>query len=120
MSTESMMLSNHLILFPLSSSLQSFPASGSFPMTTFYITWSKYWNFSFSTSPFNEYLGLVFFRIDSFDLLTIQGTLKSLLQHHNSKASILGFSTFFMVQLSHLYMTTGKTMALIIGHLSAK
>ena len=70
--------------------------------------WPKYWNFSFSISPSNEYLGLISFRIDWFDLLTVQGTLKSLLQHHNSKASILWGSAFFIVQLSHPYMTTGK------------
>ena len=72
----------------------------------------KYWSFSFSINPSHEYLGLISFRIDSFDLLTVQGTLKSLLQYHNSKASILWRSTFFIVQLSHPYMTTGKTIAL--------
>ena len=72
------------------------------------IRWPKYWSFSFSISPSNEYSGLGFFRIDWFDLLVVQGTLKSLLQHHSSKASILWCSAFFMVQLSHLYMTTGK------------
>ena len=70
--------------------------------------WPKYWSFSFSICPSNEYSGLIFFRIDWFDLLAVQGTLKSLLQHHTSKASILGHSAFFMVQLSHPYMTTGK------------
>ena len=78
----------------------------------------KYWSFSFSISPSNEYSGLIFFRIDWFDLLAVQGTLKSLLQHHNSKASILLCSTFFLVQLSHPYMTTRKTIALITGRLS--
>ena len=76
------------------------------------IRWPKYWSFSFSISPSNEYSGLISFRIDCFDLLSVQGTLKSLLQHHSSKASILLCSVFFMVQLSHLYMTIEKTMAL--------
>ena len=77
------------------------------------IRWPKYWSFSFSISPSNEYSGLVSFRIDWFDLLAVRGTLKSLLQHHSSKASILWHSAFFMVQLSHPYMTTGKTIPLI-------
>ena len=77
-----------------------------------HIRWPKYWNFSFSISPSNEYSGLISFTIDWFDLLAVQGTLKSLLQHHNSKASILQHSAFLTVQLSHLYMTTGKTIAL--------
>ena len=77
-----------------------------------HIRWPKYWSFSFSISPSNEYLGLISFRIDWFDLLTVQGTLKSLLQHHSSKASILQRSAFFAVRLSHPYMTTGKTIAL--------
>ena len=76
------------------------------------IRWPKYWSFSFSISPSNEYLGLISFRINWFDLLAVQGTLKSLLQHHSSKASILQHSAFFMVQLSHPYMTTGKNIAL--------
>ena len=78
-----------------------------------YIRWLKYWSFSFSfsISPSNEYSGLISLRIDCFDLLAVQGTLKSLLQHHNSKASVLQHLTFFMVQLSHPYMTTGKTIA---------
>ena len=76
------------------------------------IRWPKYWSFSFSISPSNEYSGLISFRIDYFDLLAVQGILKSLLQHHNSKASVLRRSAFFMVQLSHPYMTTGKTIAL--------
>ena len=79
-----------------------------------YIRWPKYWSFSFSISPSNEYSGLISFRIDWFDLLAVQGTLKSLLQHHSSKASILKHSVFFMVQLSHPYMTTGKTIILTI------
>ena len=76
------------------------------------IRWPKYWSFSFSISPSNEYSGLISFRMDWFDLLTVQGTLKSLFQHHTSKASILLCSAFFIVQLSHPYMTTGKTIAL--------
>ena len=76
------------------------------------ITWPKYWSFSFSISPSNEYPGLISFRMDWLDLLAVQGTLKSLLQHHSSKASILRCSSFFTVQLSHPYMTTGKTVAL--------
>ena len=77
-----------------------------------HIRWPKDWSFSFSISPSNEYSGLISFRIDWFDLLAVQGTLKSLLQHHNSKASILQLLAFFMVQLSHPYMTTGETIAL--------
>ena len=76
------------------------------------IRWPKYWSFSFSISPSNEYLGLISFRMDWLDLLAVQGTLKSLLQHHSSKASILWHLAFFMVQISHPYMTTGKTIAL--------
>ena len=78
------------------------------------IRWPKYWSFSFSINPSNEYSGLISFRIDWFDLPTVQGTLKSLLQHPSSKASILWCSAFFMIQLSHLYMTTGKTIALTV------
>ena len=84
----------------------------SFPESTLHIWWLKYW--SFSISPSNEYLGLISFRIDWFDLLAVQGTFKSLLQHHSWKASILWHSAFFMVQFSHLYMATGKTIALTI------
>ena len=84
------------------------------------IRWPKYWSFSFSISPSNEYSGLISFRIDCFDLLAVQGPLKSLLQHHNSKASILQCSAFFTVQLSHPYMTTGKTIALIRRTLVSK
>ena len=101
---------------PLSSPLllpSVFPASGSFPVkSVLYVRWPKYWSFSFSISPSNEYSGLISFRMDWLDLLAVQGTLKSLLQHHSSKASILQHSAFFMVQLSHPYMTTGKTKAL--------
>ena len=78
------------------------------------IRWPKYWNFSFSISPSSEYSGFISFRIDWFDLLAIQGILKNLIQHHNSKASILWLSAFFMVQLSHPYMTTGETIALTL------
>ena len=77
-----------------------------------HIRWPKYWSFSFSISPFNEYSGLISFRMDWLDLLAVQGTLKSLLQHHSLKASILRHSAFFIVQLSHPYMTIGKTIAL--------
>ena len=101
---------------PFSSSLHSFPASGSFPwvIRVFFllIRWSKYWSFKFGISPPNEYTGLISFRINWFDLLAVQWTLKSLLQHHSAKASILRHSAFFIVQLSHPYLTTGKTIAL--------
>ena len=97
-------------VIPFYSCLQSFPEFFS-SKTALHIRWPKYWSFSFSISPSNEYSGLIYFRIDWFDLLTIQGTLKSLLQNHSSKASILR-SAFFMVQLSHLYMTIRKTIAL--------
>ena len=90
------------------SCLQSFPDAGK----ALRVRWPKYWSFSFSVSPSNEYSGLISFRMDWLDLLAVQGTLKSLLQHHSSKASILWFSAFFVVQLSHPYMTTGKTIAL--------
>ena len=84
------------------------------------IEWPKYWSFSFSISPSDECLGLLSFRIDWFDLLVVQGTLKSLLQHHSLKASVLHCSAFFMVQLSHPYMTTGKTIALTRWNLVSK
>ena len=101
-------------VFSFSSHLQCFPASGSFPMSQFFlhIRWPKYWSFSFNISPSNEYSGLISFRMDWLDLLAVQGTPKSLPQHHSSKASILCCSVFFIVQLSHLYMATGKTIAL--------
>ena len=100
---------------PFSSCLQSFPASGYFPMTRFFaIRCPKHWSFHFSISPSSEYSGLISFRIYWFNLLPVKGTLMSLLQHHSSKASILWGSAFFMVQLSHLNMTTGKTIALTI------
>ena len=98
---------------PFSSCLQSFPASESFfNESALCIRWPKYWSFSFSISPSSEYLGLISFRVDWFHLLAVQGTLKSLLQHHSLKKSILWLSAFFMVQLSHPYMTTGKAIAL--------
>ena len=87
---------------------------GLFQWVSLHIRWPKYWSFSFSISPSNEYSALISVRIDCFDLRAVQGTLKSFLQHHSSKASILWRSTLFMVQLSHPYMTTGKTVALII------
>ena len=113
-SIESVMPSNHLILCQLLLFLPSvFPSIRVFSSeSVIRIKWPKYWSFSFSISPFNEYSRLISFRIDWLDLLAVQGTLKSLLQHHSSKASILQHSAFFMVQLSHLYMTTGKTTAL--------
>ena len=114
MSIESVMPSNHLILcHPLLLPSSIFPSIRVFsnePVLCF--RWPKYWSFSFSISPSNEYSGLISFRMDWFDLLAVQGTLKSLLQHHSSKASILWRSAFFMVQLSHPYMTTGKTITL--------
>ena len=98
---------------PFSSCLQSFPASGSFLMSQLFAPGGhKYWSFSFSITPSNEYSGLISFRMNWLDLLAVQGTLKSLLQHHGSKSSILLHSAFFMVQLSHPYMATGKTKAL--------
>ena len=108
------MPSNHLILCLLFLLLPSiFPSIRVFSNEpVLRIRWPKYWSLCFSTSPSSEYSGLIFFRIDCFDLLVLQGTLKGLLQHHTSKASILQCSTFFIVQLSHPYMTTGKTMAL--------
>ena len=114
MSTESVMPSNHLILCCSLFLLPSiFPSIRVFSNeSVLCIRWPKYWSLSFSISPLNEYSGLISFRIDWLDLLTVQGTLKSLLQHHSSKASILRCSAFFMVQLSHPYMTTGKTLTI--------
>ena len=108
------MPSNHLILCrPLRFPLSIFPSIRVFSSeSVLLIRGTKYWSFSFSISPSNEYSGLVSFRMDWLDLLGAQGTLKSLHQHHSSKASILQCSAFFMVQLSHQYMTTGKTIAL--------
>ena len=114
MSNKSVMPYNHLILCcPLLLLPSILPSNGVFSNeSVLCIRWLKYWSFSFSTSPSNEYLGLISFRIDWFHLLAVWGTLRSLLQHHSSKASILWCSAFFMVQLSHPYMTTGKTIAL--------
>ena len=108
------MPSNQLILCcPLLLLPSIFPSSRVFSNeSVLRIRWPKYWSYSFSISPSNEYSGLISFRMDWLDLLAVQGTLKSLLQHHSSKASILLPSAFFMVQLSHPYMTTGKTIAL--------
>ena len=113
-SIESVMPSNHLILCrPLPFLPSIFPSIRVFSNeSALHIRWSKYWSFSFYISPANEHPGLISFRMDWLDLLTLQGTLKSLLQHHSSKASILRCSAFFIVQLSHPYMTTGKTIAL--------
>ena len=111
-------------VIPFSSCLQSFPASGSFPMSQFFTSkyyqstshqstsLPKYWSFSFSIRPSNEYSGLISFRTDWLDLCAVQGTLKSLIQHHSSKVSILWCLALFIAQLSHPYMTTGKTIAL--------
>ena len=114
MSIESVMPSSHLILcHPLLLLPSIFPSIGVFSNeSVLCIRWPKYWSFSFSISPTNECSGLISFRIDWFDLLAVQGTLKSLLQHHSSKASVLWRSAFFTVQLSPPYMTSGKTIAL--------
>ena len=114
MSIDSLMPSNHLILYhPLLLLPSIFPNIKIFSNESIHcIRWPKYWNFSFNISPTNEYPGLISFRMDWLDLLAVQGTLKSLLQHHSSKASILLCSASFIVQLSHPYMTTGKTTAL--------
>ena len=108
------MPSNHLILcHPLLLLLSIFPSIRVFSnKSVLHIRWPKYWSFSFNISPSNEYSGPISFRMDWLDLLAVQGTLKSLLQHHSSKPSILLHSAFFVVQLSHPYMTTGKTIAL--------
>ena len=114
MSTDSVMPSNHLILYPpqlLPPSI--FPSTRVFSNeSVLHIRWPKYWSFSFSINPFNEYAGLISFRTDWLDLLAVQGTFKCLLQHRSSKASILRHSAFSIVQLSHPYMTNGKTIAL--------
>ena len=114
MSVELVMLSNHFILCcPLLLLPSIFLSIRVFSNeSALCIRWPKYWSFSFNISPSNEHPGLMFFRMDWLDLLAVQGTLKSLLQHHSSKASILLCSAFFTVQLSHPYMTTGKTIAL--------
>ena len=114
MSIESVMPSNHLILCrPLLLPPSIFPSIGVFPNElALHIRWPKYWSFSFSISLSNEYSGLISVKMDWLDLFAVQGTLKSLLQHHSSKASILWCSAFFIVQLSHPYLTTGKTIPL--------
>ena len=114
MSIELVMPSNHLILcHPLLLLPSVFPSIRVFSNeSALHIRWTKYWGFSFNIRPTNEHPGLISFRMDWLDLLAVQGTLKSLLQHHSSKASILQRSFFFIVQLSHPYMTTGKTIAL--------
>ena len=114
MSTESVMPSNHLTLCcPLLLLPSIFPSIRVFSKeSVLRIRWPKCWSFSFSISPTNKYSGLISFRMDWLDLLAVQGTLKSLLQHHSSKASVLRRSGFFIAQLSHPYMTTGKTTAL--------
>ena len=114
MSIESVIPSNHLILcHPLLLLPSIFPSIRVFfNESALCIRWPKYWSFSFKISPSNEHPGLISFRTDWLDLLVVQGTLKSLLQHHNSKASVLQHSAFLIVQLSHPYMTTGKTIAL--------
>ena len=108
------MPSNHLILWrPLLLPPSIFPSIRVFfNESILHVRWPKYWSFSFSISSSKEYLGLISFRMDWLDLLAVQGTLKTLLQHHNSKASILWHLAFFIVQFSHPYMTTGKTIAL--------
>ena len=112
-SIESVMPSSHLILCHSLLPPSIFPSIRVFSSeSVLCIRWPKYWSFSFSISPSNEYSGLISFRIDWLDLLAVQGTLKGLLQHHSSKASILRRSAFFTAQLSHPYMTTGKTIAL--------
>ena len=114
MSIESVMPSSHLILcrsllllLPIPPSIRVFSNE-----STLHVRWPKYWSFNFSISPSNEYPGLISFRMDRLDLLSVQGTLRSLLQHHSSKASIVRRSAFFTVQLSHPYMNIGKTIAL--------
>ena len=113
MSVESVMPSNHLILCRPLLLPSIFPTIRVFSIeSVLYIRWPKYWSFNFSISPSSEYSGLICFRMDWLDLLAVQGTLKSLLQHHSSKASVLRCSAFYIVQLSHPYMTTGKIIAL--------
>ena len=121
-SNKSMVPSNHLILcHPLLLLPSIFPSIRVFPNeSALCIRWPKYWSFCFSISPSNEYSGLISFRIDWFNLLAVQESLKSLLQHHNSKASVLWHSAFFMVQLLHPFMTTGKTIALTMWIFGSK
>ena len=119
MSIELVMPSSHLLFcHPFLLLPQSFPASEFFPVSQLCMRWPKYWSFSFSISPFNEHPGLISFRMDWLDLLAVQRTLKSLLQHHSSEAPILWHSAFFTVQISHPYMTTGKTKASSDNHIS--
>ena len=117
-SSHLMLCRSLLLLPPIPPSIRVFSNE-----STLHMRWPKYWSFSFSMSPSNEHPGLISFRMDWLDLLAVQGTLKSLLQHHSSKASILQHSAFFTVQLSHPYMTTGKTIALtrrtFVGNYSA-
>ena len=121
MSIESVMPSNHLILFHSLLLPSIFPSIRVFSHELgLHIRWPKYWSFNFSISSSNECSGLISFRMDWFDLLAVQGTLKSLLQQHSSKASILWCSAFFTVQLSHPYMITGKTIGLTIQTFAAK
>ena len=122
MSIESVMPSSHLILCrpllllpPIPASIRVFSND-----STLRMRWPKYWSFSFNISPINEHPGLISFRMDWLDLLAVQGTLKSHLQHHSSKASIIQLSVFFMVQLSHPYMTTGKTITLTLWTFAGK
>ena len=116
MSIESVMPSNHLILCRPLLLPSIFPSIRVFSNeSTLRMRWPKYWSFSFSISPSKEHPGLIYFRMDWLDLLKVQGTLKGLLQHHSSKTSILLHSAFFIVQLSHPYMTNGKTIALTRG-----
>ena len=122
MSTESVIPSSHLILCrpllllpPIPPSIRVFSDE-----STLRMRWPKYWSCSFNISPSNEHPGLISFRMDWLDLLAVQGTLKSLLQHHSSKASILRCSAFFLVQLSHMYMTAGETTALAIRTVAGK
>ena len=115
MSVESVVPSKHIVLCRPLLLPSIFPSIRVFSNeSVLHIRWAKYWSFSFSTSPSNDYSGLISFRMDWLDLLAVQGSLKSLLQHHCSKASILRCSAFFIVQLSHPYMTTGKIIALVI------
>ena len=116
MSVQLVMSSNYLILCcPLLLLPSILPSIRVFSNeTAFHIRWPQYWNFSFNISPSNEYSGLISFRIDLFDLLAVQGTLKNLLQYHSSKAAVLWCSAFFIVKLSHPYMTTGKTISLTV------
>ena len=124
LSIKSVMPSNHLTLCRPLHLLSIFPSIRVFSnVSALYIRWPQYWSFSFNISPSNEYSELIFFRMDWLDDLAVQGTLKSLLQHHSSKASILWHSAFLTVQLSHPYMTTGKTITLtrwtFVGNVSA-